>query len=409
LNYWNETTQEWQDVATSCTPTSTYIREPGMLKVTLCHLTEFALVTTETTQQLTITKQIRLENPSALHVGDNLSYDIVVTNLGDGPVTNLVIQDVLTNALQLASSTASTGSVSTTPQTDGTLVQVKIPTLSAKQKIQVGLVATVIDNAIGHSIVNTASVSYDGGLLFSDITTSPVVQKKSLAFVYLPTIVKTPPMVSGIVTYKGNPVVGTTLHLRYKTGSWSTYATTTSDSTGSYQFTNLPPLTTGQQFYVAWINKTDDSQLGGWACDSITTSTTNLEDYRCSFDVAYVVLASPDNNVTVALPKKFSWYKRSMTTDSYSLDLFDLNDSTLSWWYPQVGYVDSYTLNGLPSGFVPGKQYGWSVVVYGSDGVGYAYYYGKITFTNSGSRTVEASSLMIDKPIMEDSEMFRIK
>jgi len=46
LYYWNTTTNAWEDAASTCAPTSTYLRSPAnnSLKIKICHLTEFALL-----------------------------------------------------------------------------------------------------------------------------------------------------------------------------------------------------------------------------------------------------------------------------------------------------------------------------------------------------------------------------
>jgi hypothetical protein len=45
LFYWNEDTSQWEDVATTCTPPSTYERYPNdnALTIAICHLSKFAL------------------------------------------------------------------------------------------------------------------------------------------------------------------------------------------------------------------------------------------------------------------------------------------------------------------------------------------------------------------------------
>ncbi len=49
LYYWDELTQQWDDVANTCTPASTYVRdlENNKLSVNICHLTNFAMAAKE--------------------------------------------------------------------------------------------------------------------------------------------------------------------------------------------------------------------------------------------------------------------------------------------------------------------------------------------------------------------------
>ncbi|MCP4542820.1 MAG: hypothetical protein GY832_37335, partial [Chloroflexi bacterium] len=94
------------------------------------------------------------------------------------------------------------------------------------------------------------------------------------------------------------------------------------------------------------------------------------------------------------LPYTFQWTRRTSTpSDSYELNLFDPADNDPWWWtYPALGYVDSYTLAGLPAGFAIGTQYGWNVWVYGPDGgAGISYYYRSVTFSSGVSLQSEAT------------------
>jgi hypothetical protein len=43
LYYWSTQESMWRDVANSCEPASLYVRQPGQVTVSLCHLTQFAL------------------------------------------------------------------------------------------------------------------------------------------------------------------------------------------------------------------------------------------------------------------------------------------------------------------------------------------------------------------------------
>lgn len=43
LYFWNDDENQWIDAATSCTPTSVYVRQPNQLSVKICHLSEFGL------------------------------------------------------------------------------------------------------------------------------------------------------------------------------------------------------------------------------------------------------------------------------------------------------------------------------------------------------------------------------
>jgi hypothetical protein len=206
-------------------------------------------------------------------------------------------------------------------------------------------------------------------------------------YTYFPLVARAGSGMQGRVTYQGSPVSGTEVMLRYYNGSsWSTYATTETDSSGDYVFEDYPDLTSGAYKYVRWDNNAgDDSLLWTWRCDYIDyASDLTGSGYTCNFDVEDITLLSPSHNVTVSLPRTFSWQKRWSTTDSYSLELFDDNDEDPNWTSAPQGYVSSYTLESLPSGFSPYTRYGWDARVYGSNGYGVCYYYQWITFSNSG-------------------------
>jgi hypothetical protein len=210
--------------------------------------------------------------------------------------------------------------------------------------------------------------------------------------VFIPLIVNmsdsTTEKVFGTVTNDNSPVSGTELLLRYYDGSiWSSYAITTTNVNGDYQFTNLPNLEGDQEFYVRWNNNVSNSDwLYTWACWSVDINTTDPEAYRCNFDIGNINLVSPSHASTISLPYAFTWEMRPVTSDDYELNLADMSDGDPWWWTdPSLGYVNSYIMSSLPAGFVPGQQYGWWMWVYGPDGYGESYYYRSVTFNNSGS------------------------
>jgi len=236
----------------------------------------------------------------------------------------------------------------------------------------------------------------------------PPVLNKS---VYLPLILKnagggsTTP--NGTITDQGSPVAGTTVLLRYYNGtSWSTYASTTTDASGKYQFSAVPTLSTGQKYYIRWSNATgDNTRLYLWICNSITSNAPTTAALQCSFDIQNIVLLSPASGATVSLPQTFSWQKRTTSSDDYELNIMDVADFSPWWWTnPSLGYNGSYTLNTLPGGFSINTEYGWEMWVYGTNGYGTSYYYRPITFSNTGNR-VEMKPLT--SPLPRDDEFVR--
>jgi hypothetical protein len=125
----------------------------------------------------------------------------------------------------------------------------------------------------------------------------------------------------GRITDQGVPVTGTEIWLRYYDGSsWSTYATTTTNANGDYQFSSLPGLSGDQKYYVRWPNRDEITNwLFEWLCWEISATTTDPSYFRCDFDIDGIDLLSPANSSTVAIPipQTFTWSKRATTSDSY--------------------------------------------------------------------------------------------
>lgn len=209
---------------------------------------------------------------------------------------------------------------------------------------------------------------------------------------YLPLVVKEesppplPPSISGTVTFQGEAISNTVLALRFWNGSqWNTDATTTTNTSGAYRFLITRTLTSGQRYYVRYSNLIDNKYLSYWYTHSITESPTT-EIWFEDFDIANVVLNYPTHPHTGPLPIPFQWTRRNATpTDDYFLDLFDPADYNPRIDQRLQGYVSSYTLNSLPTGFQNGVQYGWNVGIRNlAGGTGYSYYYHAITFTSTG-------------------------
>lgn len=207
--------------------------------------------------------------------------------------------------------------------------------------------------------------------------------------VYLPSVTDgeqetLPDLLSGIVTYDSTPVSNIELELRFYNGtSWSTYATTATNSNGYYQFGSVPSLGSDQYMYVRWYNSSSNSNwLSYWSCWSIAAGDSS-DLYICDFDLKDISLISPSSGSNISLPYTFQWNKRSTLSDDYELNLADLTDYAPYWW-SSFGYVDNYEMLSLPTGFFPNEQYAWWMWVYGPDGYGVSYYYHTITFLNSG-------------------------
>ncbi len=214
-----------------------------------------------------------------------------------------------------------------------------------------------------------------------------------------PTPTSTPTPSGGIhgqVTYQGSPIPGIYLALRFYNGSsWSTALTTVTQADGTYEFTGASSLTSGQKYYVLYDNgdngnTKNSNYLAIWGSFDITSYTAGDSVAGGDFDIANIPLASPSHGATVALPYTFQWTRRTATSsDSYEFNLYDPGDYDPWWWTdPSLGYVGSYTLSSLPSGFSTGTEYGWNVWVYAPDGGwGISYYYRTVTFSSGAVGT----------------------
>jgi hypothetical protein len=203
----------------------------------------------------------------------------------------------------------------------------------------------------------------------------------------------------GQVTYNGAGVTGIHLELRFYDGSdWSTRATTVTGADGDYQFNAVPGLSSGQVYYVRYMNgesgnADNPDYLFAWYASNITAYTAGSRVPGGDFDIADIPLVSPGDGASVTLPTTFSWTKRNVTADSYTLVLVYFSWPVLEVsTTPLLGYVDDVTITDLPSGWPSGGTFLWWVEAHHGDGtenVGVAYGTGEVTifysFAQAGS------------------------
>jgi hypothetical protein len=214
----------------------------------------------------------------------------------------------------------------------------------------------------------------------------------SVSLMYLPLIKKPRPSqgLFGRVTVNGAPGANFPLSLRFMNGnSWSTIANTTTQSDGWYSFTGVPSLNPGQAYYVLYQNPDlNTTWLWAWHTRSIGSYTAGGAVHMGDFDLADIALITPGDGVSVHLPATFRWLRRPASfQDSYEFNLFDPYDGDPYFWTdPPLGYVDSYTLTSLPSGFNVGNPYVWEIWVYSPDG-GFGVSCGSevVRFSNAGA------------------------
>ncbi len=213
--------------------------------------------------------------------------------------------------------------------------------------------------------------------------------------VYLPLIFRPRPGIYGRVTESGVPAAGIPLELRFYNGStWSSIASTNTQSDGWFAFTSAPSLSSGQSYYVRYQNMTGANRLWTWHTRILDTFVAGSSSYMGDFDVANISLLSPANNVSVSLPRIFQWSIRPATpSDTYEFNLYAPSTGSPHFYTdPPLGYLGSYTLNTLPAGFNVGQDYAWEIWAYSPDGgYGISYETRMISFTNRGQ--VDRSSV----------------
>jgi hypothetical protein len=211
-------------------------------------------------------------------------------------------------------------------------------------------------------------------------------------FVFLPVVQKPRPGLFGRVTYNGHPAPGVFLELRFYNGSvWSTMASTTTASDGSYAFLGIPSLRPGQEYYVRYRNFAGTpGRLWVWSTRELTTYSADSTVAIGDFDIADIYLVSPPPGAAVSLPYTFQWIRRPATpSDSYEFDIYDPTDGDPYGYTSPLGYVSGYTVTGLPAGFSSGVPYAWEIWVHNPDGgVGISYDTRFVTFTNLGFQAI---------------------
>ncbi len=205
-------------------------------------------------------------------------------------------------------------------------------------------------------------------------------------YVYLPVVLNQKSL-SGRVTFKGAAARGKTIELRAWNGSaWVTHATTTTDTSGNYDFP-APDLSTYSDFYVRWMNNTGtDNYLWYWFCDTIDDPADN---YTCNFDISDILLSAPAHNTSISLPYPFQWVRRSVSSDSYMIGFTDPN----TWDYYStagLGWVNWANVTALAPAMYTNYIYRWDMAAEGPNGFGESLYYRNVVFLDRNSPALSA-------------------
>lgn len=212
----------------------------------------------------------------------------------------------------------------------------------------------------------------------------------------------------GHVNSNGVAAAGVSLELRqYNSSTETVVATTQTDGSGNYAFTNAPTLPAGYRFFVLFgPNGTDPSRVYVWLGPDITSFTAGGSVPGGNFDIGDVKMQAPAHGVTLPLSIPFSWTMRNVPADEYWLHLGLAGNNDLYWNSDSVGHGSSYTLTTLPPGFSYGQQYLWYPVVYTpGGGLGLPYYLRYITFAQTTPGTVKRSYLpaLMQEPTLTPS------
>jgi hypothetical protein len=200
---------------------------------------------------------------------------------------------------------------------------------------------------------------------------------------YLPLITIPPVYLHGKITDKGVPVANQSFILyMFVAGNPPVIVPTpATDENGDYRV-ELPFLATGQGLQLYWINTVEnDSWLSSYICNAILENP--VADVNCSFDIENINLAVTTPYIT--LPYTFSWTKRSTPSDSYFFKMYKLNFGSPFFTSASLGYVDSYLLDGLPSGYMANTPYVWYVRLCDANGCGLSYQEQDIIFTDAST------------------------
>ena len=260
--------------------------------------------------------------------------------------------------------------------------------LALVPRLEAQSLANVVTSPSASALVVTQAAESPALVHTAEITFTPAFTT------YLPLvssfIVLPPAGIHGQVTYQGAPITNVEIQLIlwHKTGNgWASSSGdtlyTSTDADGRYQFATADSLDADQKYTVRFMNTTHDARfLEMWQSIGLYTYTAGQVLAGGDFEIAEMLYLSPSYGAYVSLPVTFQWQLRTgAPSDSYVLEMYKPNNSTIWFDTPKLGYTGTYLMNSLPTGFTTGVQYGWYVWVYGpGDSYGITNQYGAITF-----------------------------
>jgi uncharacterized repeat protein (TIGR01451 family) len=317
-----------------------------------------------------------------VYPGDIVTYSITLKNWSEVDFHNVILSDTLPELLdyQDDSLTASAGIANFL---DGQISWTG--DVNSASSIYITFTAMVKrEAAYGSVISNTAYINGGGEILplFAGL-------RVSLVNVFLPMLSRPTPGIYGQVTLNGVGKQGVPVNLLviYPDNYYSSIAFAITDLNGSYYFPGLD-LLPGTAFQVRFLNSSPsaDGRLACWFTRRLTSYTPDQTVYMGTFDLSDVSLVAPGPGSSVSLPTAFQWVKRPATPeDSYQLELYAPHGPG-DFFSPLLGYINTYSLTQLPSGFSTNTQYAWTIWVGAPDGgYGLAYYSYAVAFANRGN------------------------
>lgn len=207
-----------------------------------------------------------------------------------------------------------------------------------------------------------------------------------------PTPTATVPPAGGIhgqVRFSGAGVSGVTMILRHCTpDGCSSMQTTTTDSTGNFNFTGVPSLAADESYYVLFLNgpgggnSDDPNRLAWWRSFNISSYTAGSRLDVGGFDIANVALLSPPHESSEQLPVTFTWAGRGVAGDRYAWAIADQDGTELCYQDPpraDTSFVLDAGTAADPCGLSYNTPYRWYVYLINENGYGLSYYYWIIT------------------------------
>jgi PKD repeat protein len=197
--------------------------------------------------------------------------------------------------------------------------------------------------------------------------------------------------IHGRVTAGGSGVGSLTLNLmQYDGVSERAYMTTTTQSDGSYSYVGASGLTSGQYYYVRYLNGSggnplNTSYMAYWFGPSLYSYMAGTDVSGGDFDIIDIPLVSPPGGTNQTIPAPFQWMPRGVAGDYYRWAVRNLSTSSQCLGPYQTS--GSFTLDS--TGFsncvlTYNTQYGWSVYAAADtnmDSFGASLYRRTITFT----------------------------